>query len=109
MPNSGATAPPLSREAAGQSAHRVFGPNRILAAFRTPLNIGSHEVSVTASIGIAFDASGLVGDEILRNADLAMYAAKERGKDRYAEFEDEMRTAAGLRLEAKEVVRQHKT
>ena len=38
-----------------------------------------------------------------------MYAAKERGKDRYAEFEDEMRTAAGLRLEAKEVVRQHKT
>jgi diguanylate cyclase (GGDEF)-like protein/PAS domain S-box-containing protein len=68
---------------------------RILAAFRTPLNIGSHEVSVTVSIGIAFDASGLVGDEILRNADLAMYAAKERGKDRYAEFEDEMRTASG--------------
>jgi GGDEF domain-containing protein len=53
----------------------------MLAAFRTPLNIGSHVVSVTVSIGIAFDASGLVGDEILRNADLAMYAAKERGKD----------------------------
>jgi hypothetical protein len=28
VPTSGATAPPLSREAAGQSAHRVFGPNR---------------------------------------------------------------------------------
>src|SRR5664280_833146 len=34
VPTSGATAPPLSREAAGQSAHRVFGPNRANPYFR---------------------------------------------------------------------------
>jgi len=63
---------------------------RILAAIRRPLNIGTQEVSATASIGIAFDRPGTTGDQVLGNADLAMYAAKVRGKNRIAEFEDEM-------------------
>lgn len=71
---------------------------RILTAFRQPFTIGSTEVSATVSIGVAFDAAGVTSDQLLRNADLAMYAAKERGKNRYEQFEDEMRAGvvAGL-------------
>ncbi|MGO9911530.1 MAG: diguanylate cyclase domain-containing protein [Acidimicrobiales bacterium] len=72
---------------------------RILAAFREPLTIGATEVSATVSIGVAFDAPGVTSDQLLRNADLAMYAAKERGKNRYEQFEDEMRSGVIARLD----------
>ena len=46
---------------------------------------GTHRRKVTTSIGIAmFDDPGLTGAEMLVNADLAMYDAKEAGRDRYA-------------------------
>ncbi len=64
---------------------------RILASCRRPLIVDSVELSATVSIGIAVGLPGDVSDHLLRNADLAMYAAKARGKNRYAEFEDEMR------------------
>ncbi len=63
---------------------------RILSAIRQPMTIAGTEVSATVSIGITFDGPGTTSDQLLCNADLAMYAAKERGGNRYAEFEDEM-------------------
>ena len=42
---------------------------------------------------------GSTGDQLLRNADLAMYMAKEQGKDCYEEFRDQMHTAIVERLE----------
>jgi diguanylate cyclase (GGDEF)-like protein len=74
---------------------------RILIAFRSPLTVGIDRVSATVSIGIAFDAPDTTSDQLLRQADLAMYAAKERGKNRFAEFEGQMRTAALSRFEAR--------
>jgi diguanylate cyclase (GGDEF)-like protein/PAS domain S-box-containing protein len=72
---------------------------RILAAIRRPVIVGTKEVSATASIGITFDVPGITSDQLLRNADLAMYTAKERGKNRFEKFENEMHTTVMARLE----------
>jgi diguanylate cyclase (GGDEF)-like protein/PAS domain S-box-containing protein len=72
---------------------------RIIAAIRMPVALGEKEVVITASIGIAFGCSETAGDQLLRNADLAMYTAKSRGKARYELFEPEMHRAALERLE----------
>ena len=50
-------------------------------------------------MGITFGVPGSTGEQLLRNADLAMYMAKEQGKDRYEEFRDDMHTAVVERLE----------
>ena len=72
---------------------------RILTALRRPLTLGTTEVVATASIGITFGVPGTTGEQLLRNADLAMYRAKEHGKDRFEEFRDHMHTAIVERLE----------
>ena len=80
--------------------------NRIMKAFEAPFSLDGKEVFVRASIGIASssmpDLSGMSGPEaLLRNADIAMYIAKERGKARYEVFQPEMHEAAIRRLELK--------
>jgi len=72
---------------------------RVLAALRRPLQIGGREMFVGVSVGIAFDLPGADSDQLLRNADLAMYTAKSRGKGRYEIFEPEMHATAVRRLE----------
>ncbi|MEY2454374.1 MAG: hypothetical protein QOD92_3948 [Acidimicrobiaceae bacterium] len=72
---------------------------RIIAALRQPFAIVGKEVFIGASIGVAFDAPGAGTDQLLRNADLAMYTAKLRGRGRCQVFEPEMHTAAVERLE----------
>ncbi len=70
---------------------------RIVAALRTPFALRSRRVFVHASIGIAVSSSG--DEDLLRNADLAMYQAKSRGKGHYRRFRQEMHTAVVARLE----------
>ncbi|MFZ0665590.1 MAG: EAL domain-containing protein [Acidimicrobiales bacterium] len=72
---------------------------RILTALDTPVSVANNDVSVTVSIGITFDSPGITSDQLLRNADLAMYTAKERGKNRYEEFESNMHENAVARME----------
>ena len=61
---------------------------------RLPFPIEGQEVSVTASIGIAAAKNEMaVADELLRNADVAMYIAKANGKGRAAVFEPTMHAA----------------
>ncbi|MFL6839940.1 MAG: EAL domain-containing protein, partial [Bradyrhizobium sp.] len=65
--------------------------NRIYDAIRNPYECLAHQVTTDASIGIALapqDGSDL--DEILKNADLAMYAAKSAGRRTYRFFKPEM-------------------
>ena len=71
-------------------AEAVGLADRLLRAIRRPLVVVGQNVGATASIGITFDAPGLTGDQLLCNADLAMYRAKELGGDRYTEFDDGM-------------------
>jgi diguanylate cyclase (GGDEF)-like protein/PAS domain S-box-containing protein len=72
---------------------------RIITALRRPFSIASKEVFTGASIGVAFDSPGAGTDQLLRNADLAMYTAKIRGRGRCEVFEPAMHTAAVERLE----------
>jgi diguanylate cyclase (GGDEF)-like protein len=60
---------------------------RMLQAFSTPFTLGDRDVYVTATIGIALSSSGTLSPEdLLRDADIAMYRAKSLGKHRYEFF-----------------------
>jgi diguanylate cyclase (GGDEF)-like protein/PAS domain S-box-containing protein len=59
---------------------------RILGAFRTPFAAGGSEIFVSASVGGAVSGIGRSVDELLRDADLAMYSAKAAGRNRYEVF-----------------------
>ncbi|TAN66507.1 MAG: PAS domain S-box protein [Methylobacter sp.] len=58
--------------------------DRILEIIALPVVIGNHQVAVSASIGVTFhSAANEDGDTLLRQADQAMYVAKQTGKGRY--------------------------
>jgi len=68
---------------------------RIEEELSLPFNLGGHEVYTTASIGIAPSTTGYERpDDILRDADTAMYRAKSLGKSRHEVFDKEMHTHA---------------
>ena len=73
--------------------------NRLLDALHRPFCIADKDVFTTASIGIAGHRLGGTGDQLLRDADLAMYTAKRFGKDRVERFAPEMHEAAMERIE----------
>ncbi|SDY91002.1 diguanylate cyclase (GGDEF) domain-containing protein [Micromonospora pattaloongensis] len=64
---------------------------RILAGLAAPVTASGHQLLVQASIGVAPAGPGDGPDEVLRNADIAMYAAKENGKASWSRFAPEMR------------------
>ena len=79
---------------------------RILEALRQPFVLNGHEVYVTASIGIVVSATGyLSGEDVLRDADTALYRAKALGKARYELFDAAMRDRAVARLEMETALR----
>jgi diguanylate cyclase (GGDEF)-like protein len=76
---------------------------RLLDALKPPFELGAGEsapVVVSASIGIALGA-GTSADELLREADIAMYRAKWEGKSRFAVFETGMQDTIQKRAELK--------
>ena len=57
---------------------------KILTVFKAPFPIDGHELHVTPSVGISiFPDDGEYGETLLKNADIAMYHAKEQGRDNY--------------------------
>jgi diguanylate cyclase (GGDEF)-like protein len=73
---------------------------RLLDALREPFVVNGREVFVPASIGIAdIRADALDADELLCRADIAMYAAKARGRNRIEIFEPTMQTEITARHE----------
>jgi diguanylate cyclase (GGDEF)-like protein len=85
--------PDCSEQQAGEVAAQA------VSALSVPLRTGEVRAMLSGSVGIALAGGGTAPDELLRNADLAMYAAKRRGKGTYAFYEDGMHEAARLRLE----------
>jgi len=64
---------------------------RVFQAIRTPFDCMGHHLTTDASIGIALaPGHGIALDQILKNADMAMYAAKTAGRRTYRFFEPEM-------------------
>src|SRR5712691_2080958 len=80
-------------EDAGQVAQKI------LAALPQPVYIDGHELRVTTSIGIcAYPHDGEDAETLMRNADAAMYHAKETGRNNFQFFTRQMNTAANQRL-----------
>ena len=71
---------------------------RIAATFARPFVLSGSEHFVTTSIGIALATGGERADELIRDADAAMYRAKDRGRARYEVFDECMRGRAIARL-----------
>jgi diguanylate cyclase (GGDEF)-like protein len=76
---------------------------KVQKAISAPFKLASHEAITTASIGVALSTSGYTeAEDIIRDADTAMYRAKDRGKARCEVFDTAMHTRAVtlLRLES---------
>ncbi|CAN5902286.1 hypothetical protein BH23ACT11_BH23ACT11_24430 [soil metagenome] len=80
----------------GEAARVV---ERITESLQEPFQVEGHEVFVTASIGVALGSKGGEGpQELLRNADMAMYRAKGSGRGRFEVFESSMTAGLQARL-----------
>jgi diguanylate cyclase (GGDEF)-like protein/PAS domain S-box-containing protein len=80
-----ATADGDQREAAIATA------NRLLGAVAAPCDLDGHHVNIGTSVGIALAPEhGTDVDQLVKNADLALYKAKSEGRDAYRIFEDAM-------------------
>jgi diguanylate cyclase (GGDEF)-like protein/PAS domain S-box-containing protein len=79
----------------------IESAERIAAIFARPFVLSGSEHFVTTSIGIALARGGELADELIRDADAAMYRAKDRGRARYEVFDVAMggRAIARLRME----------
>jgi len=78
--------------------------SRILASLDGPLIVDQQELYISASIGIAlFPADGADGNDLLKNADIAMYSAKKMGRNNYQYYSSEMNEEAmrKLRIESR--------
>jgi diguanylate cyclase (GGDEF)-like protein/PAS domain S-box-containing protein len=76
---------------------------RVLAAFAAPFVLEGQDHFLTTSVGVALTGRpGTTADALVRDADAAMYRAKDRGRGRYEIFDEDMRhrALARLRLEA---------
>jgi len=72
---------------------------RMLELMRHPFHLDGKEVYASASIGIAVADANHTASDLLRNADMAMYIAKQSGKGQYRRYEARMHIEAMERLE----------
>ncbi len=94
----------LDDVASGELAAAVA--DRMLVVLEQPYFLQSHTVRSSASIGIVHSSAGYtLADEMLRDADIAMYAAKSRGKACHAMFTTSMRDAVRHRLDIENALR----
>ncbi|MFH1465957.1 MAG: EAL domain-containing protein, partial [Pseudomonadota bacterium] len=85
----------------------VRAVRRILRELSRPFPFNGQQVYTSASAGIAFvDARSADPDSLLRNADIAMYRAKEAGRSTFAIFDTAMHAQAVERLELETALRQ---
>jgi diguanylate cyclase (GGDEF)-like protein len=77
---------------------------RLVSAVRNPFSIQGRRLSVRLSIGIAAGGDARTVDELLANADLAMYTAKADDSSSYASYEERMRGSAEARQKLSEAL-----
>jgi diguanylate cyclase (GGDEF)-like protein/PAS domain S-box-containing protein len=91
----------------------IHGPNdavrvaeRIKSELMAPFKLSRHEIFITASIGVAMSRPDYTrAEELLRDADSALYRAKSQGRARYEIFDKEMHTRATALLELESQLR----
>ncbi|MBK5518154.1 phosphodiesterase DibA [Pseudomonas sp. TH10] len=73
---------------------------RIIDALKEPFGIDGHELFINASIGISlFPSDALSAEQLLRNADAALFKAKSSGRNGYALYTEELTAHAQQRVE----------
>ena len=80
-------------------------PDRLATAMSHPFSLSGNQVRATASIGVASASPGDRADDLLRNADMAMYAAKRHGKGRAETYESRMYADIRERLDLETALR----
>jgi diguanylate cyclase (GGDEF)-like protein len=81
----------IMQAGASQPTEATSLASRLIEAIGAPYALGSHQVTVEVSIGIALaPGDGLEAEQLLKNADLALYRAKSDGRGLYRFFEPEM-------------------
>ena len=79
---------------------------RIQETLNEVFRIDDHRLFATASIGISVSTAGISAEDLLRNADIAMYEAKRRGRGRCAVFDQSMHHHVTNRLKRENDLRQ---
>ena len=80
---------------------------KVLDRLRAPITVAGHELVVTASLGVTIVPTDSTEPNVLtKNADLAMYRAKERGRNNYQFYSEDMNTRAVTRLKTENELRQ---
>lgn len=79
--------------------------DRLVAVLAEPIDLPEGRVVVSASIGVAYVTAPVDPAQVLQDADLAMYEAKEQGRSRTALFHDGLRDRAIRRLEMESALR----
>jgi diguanylate cyclase (GGDEF)-like protein/PAS domain S-box-containing protein len=87
----------VERLADGEVADAVA--ERVHDGLERPFHVLGNEIFIRASVGIATSEEGVAADDLMRNADIAMYAAKTAGKGRSEIFRPSMHVAARKRLQ----------
>jgi diguanylate cyclase (GGDEF)-like protein/PAS domain S-box-containing protein len=72
--------------------------NRVVESFRTPISAAGFELRTTASVGLAVATGATAPEDLVHDADIAMYRAKEAGRDRVSVYNDDLRVAAVARI-----------
>ncbi len=89
-----------------QSREDITGvAERILGSLREPILLAGKPVTSAGSVGVAFDVDGITSEQLLRNADIAMYKAKEHGRNCYEVYRDEMHELVLARVELEDELR----
>src|SRR5690606_3621953 len=78
---------------------------RLMASLQAPVPLEGKEVRVGTSIGIVRSRPGDRADDLLKNADLAMYQAKRQGKGHYVFYAEQMQAEVLARLQLEEDLR----
>ncbi|MBU2669051.1 bifunctional diguanylate cyclase/phosphodiesterase [Actinoplanes bogorensis] len=78
----------------------------VLAALRRPIEVSGHVLHMTGTVGIRRRDDGAGADQLLSDADLALYAAKAEGRDRFEVFDARLRREQAERIRTVERLRE---
>jgi diguanylate cyclase (GGDEF)-like protein/PAS domain S-box-containing protein len=96
----------IVREDIADVSEAVEFAERIVAVLHEPIALSGRELYATTSVGIALGAAGASAEQLLRDADAAMYRAKDLGRARIELFSHELQQQVAARLDLETALRQ---
>jgi len=96
----------IVREDVGDVGEAVEFAERVVAILHEPVSLSGRELYATTSVGIAISAAGASAEQLLRDADAAMYRAKDLGRARIELFSHELQQRVAARLDLETALRQ---